>query len=94
MSFYTTTELRKSAERARRSVRRLAKQMGVTIEERLDGSWHELLLTAPPKKRFVFSDLHEHVIANAGPTTDMLWERALETLEHEDLIVCPDEDCE
>lgn len=92
---YTSARERFAAAAARRVAKKLAKQLHVSITERLDGGWHELLLTAPDKHRFKNSELHELVIANAGPTTDQLWQRALTELRYEaDVETCPDADCE
>ena len=92
---YTSLKERVEAAEARNSTRARAKRMHVTIEERFSGGWHEILLTAPDGMRFKNSELHELVIANAGPTTDQLWQRAQRELEYEaDVELCDVTDCE
>lgn len=95
MPFYTSSAHRDSAARARLLTLQRAKTLGVIVEPRLKGGgWHEILLTAPSGKKFHLADLHEQVFANAGPTTDGLWESTARALEGETLVDCPDSECE
>jgi len=93
-AYYTSTTERAIAATARPKVRKLAASLDVTIEERFDGAWHELILTAPAGRLFADEGLHEFVIANAGPTTDGLWSRALSRLSASPVEPCTDEACE
>jgi hypothetical protein len=92
-AYYTSPAERVAAASARATVKRLAKQHNVTVTPNFDGGWHEIVLTAP--KGRLLNDLHEVVIANAGPTTDRLWQRAAEDLQHmTPLETCDTVDCE
>jgi hypothetical protein len=93
-AFYTSATERASAATAKRQALKLAKALGVTIEQRFNGGWHEILLQAPAHKRFYQSEVHEIVLANAGAMTDGLWEAAEKDLRYERIEDCPDPQCE
>jgi hypothetical protein len=92
-AFYSSVSERQAGQAARKIARRRAAELNVTIEVREDGSWFELLLQAPTGYIFAKSDLHEHVIANAGTVSDGLWKCAADTLAEEEVIKCS-EHCE
>src|SRR5262249_47001825 len=82
-SFFTSPEYRASGQDACLLAKRQAKKLGVTIDAwfpRGEGH-HEIVITAPDGTVFGGTEHHEHRIANAGATTDGLWERVLEDLQ-------------
>lgn len=86
-SFYTSQKERSAGAAARSLTRQRARKLKVSIEERFSGGWHELVLTAPTSFRFT-DGLHEYVVANAGPTTDGLWQQAQQRLAEADVERC------
>lgn len=94
-AFYTSITEREIAATARPQVRKLAAALGVTIDERFSGGWHEIVFTAPQGRIFSVEGLHEFIVANAGAVTDGLWSAALERLAATTTEECPDGDaCE
>jgi hypothetical protein len=94
MAYYTSAKERSVATAARKIARARAKELGATIAVDESGGWFELILTAPDGHKFYGCDLHEQVIANAGPVSDGLWRRAMEALIDERVIACDIESCE
>ena len=92
-AYYTSDVLRLSGQQARKRCQVLAAEHQISIEARLNGSWHEIILSAPVGMKLTGSNTHEAVIANAGPTTDGLWEAAERDLTH-GLYKCTESDCE
>lgn len=69
------------ARSAMQKCRKLATELGVDVEARFDGSWHEIVAEASHGKRFAASNAHGLVIANARATSDGLWAGLLKDLE-------------
>lgn len=92
-AFYTSDKNRRSAATARRQAQAVAKRLGVTLDVRLDGAWHEVLADAPDGHVFSGPRVHQVVVANAGPTTDGLWEAVLDDLRV-GVRPCTKDDCD
>lgn len=80
-------------EFARSVSRATARKFGIILETRFSGGWYEIIATAPQGYVFKNLDLHEIVIANAGPQVDGLWERLYPELQN-GVEPCNDPDCE
>jgi hypothetical protein len=93
-AYYTSKAEAAAGGAAQRATMRAAAAKRITVTPDFSGGWHEIRLTVPDGYQFGNLDIHECIAANAGPTTDGLWQRALRDVEAADVVPCELADCE